>query len=314
MRDQKTAIATRAQAQPVGLETIPIGALGAQITNASQLWNTCQAIASTEMVPERLRNKPAACFAVAMLGMPLGFDFMTSIRRIEMFSGKPSLPGELMLAVLRRQADLVHFAKGHEGKPFEDDYTAWIETQRGNFRIERSSFSVADAKCAGLWDKKGPWQQYPKAMLFWRAVGIHCREHWSDRMNGLQPTEEAEDYATRATQARNVTPERGDVSAVKILLDQSEAQASDPLLETYTAEPDVLEPEPGETYDLRISELKVAIDRLASDTLTGDGDFDEHRAWVKAQLVSQVGVQGKPTLEQLDAMLRSAQASVPEAQ
>lgn len=208
--------------RPDGLMSIAIGELGMEVQNAGQLYSVCQVLAQTDMVPEKLRNKPGACFAVAMMGMPLGFDLMTCLRRIEHFAGKPTLPGELLLALLRRQPDLAHFAKGWEGKPYEDDYCAWIETQRKGFPIVRDTFSVREAKEAGLWEKKGPWQTYAKAMLMWRCVGQHMRMEWSDRTNGLQPREEYQDVERGPERARNVTPVRIDL--------EQEAPSIDPLL------------------------------------------------------------------------------------
>ena len=57
-----------------------------------------------------------------------------------------------------------------------------------------STFSVADAKAAGLWGKQGPWSQYPKRMLAMRARGFALRNAFADVLRGLVTAEEAQDY------------------------------------------------------------------------------------------------------------------------
>ncbi len=56
------------------------------------------------------------------------------------------------------------------------------------------TFSVDDAKKAGLWTKPGPWQTYPDRMLKMRARGFALRDTCSDCLMGLVLAEEAQDY------------------------------------------------------------------------------------------------------------------------
>jgi len=61
---------------------------------------------------------------------------------------------------------------------------------------QRRTFSVADAKKAGLWGKQGPWQQYPDRMLQLRARGFAVRDVFPDALRGLVTIEEAQDAPT----------------------------------------------------------------------------------------------------------------------
>lgn len=295
--------AVKPGAAPVALDTIPIGKLGAEITNAGQLYAVCQQIANTDMVNERLRGKPSAIFGMAMLGMPLGFDIWTSIRRIEMQFGKPTLPAELMLAVILRAPDRgPHYIQAYEGKPYEDNFCAVLETQRKGGVIQRSTFSVADAKQAGLWTKD-TWKKYPKAMLHARCVGVHARTYWADVMNGLQPSEDYEaPVEVRVEQARNVTP-------VRLELEVKEPTV-DPLLvdvEPVVADVDGEIVEEDFDYEAALAELTTSLDQSATD-LCGEGEMWEHtRGLLRDQVMAQAGVEKgvKPTLEQIGAMLRA---------
>lgn len=215
-KQQTVTHAPAVQARPRGdLATVKIDPTGlAEFSDLAQVEAACQRYAASTIVPQHLQGKPDNCFSVIMLGAELGFSPWMSMRRIEMWSGKPTLPAELSLAVIRNQRDLEHLAMGYEGTPYEDDFTAWIETRRRGFKTVRSEFSVGDAKRAELWgDRKDNWRKHPKDMLQWRAVGRHAKAAWSDRLAGLGTSEEfnREDFAV--SRAQNVTPVRVELAA-----------------------------------------------------------------------------------------------------
>jgi hypothetical protein len=54
------------------------------------------------------------------------------------------------------------------------------------------TFSVEDAKRAGLWQKPGPWKDYPKRMLMMRARAFALRDAFPDVLMGLYIREEFE--------------------------------------------------------------------------------------------------------------------------
>jgi hypothetical protein len=66
--------------------------------------------------------------------------------------------------------------------------------RRGYSKPTTVTFTVADAKKAGLWGKQGPWQQYPRRMLQLRARGFALRDAFPDVLRGLVTAEEAQDY------------------------------------------------------------------------------------------------------------------------
>jgi len=58
------------------------------------------------------------------------------------------------------------------------------------------TFSVEDAKRAGLWQKPGPWTDYPKRMLAMRARAFALRDAFPDVLAGLYLREEIEPVTT----------------------------------------------------------------------------------------------------------------------
>jgi hypothetical protein len=67
-----------------------------------------------------------------------------------------------------------------------------VVVRKGMDPVART-FSVEDAKMAKLWEKQGPWSDYPKRMLQMRARGFACRDAFPDALRGIISREEAED-------------------------------------------------------------------------------------------------------------------------
>lgn len=81
----------------------------------------------------------------------------------------------------------------------------------GRYRTDKTvetcvrTFSVADAKKAGLWGKSGPWSNMPKRMLQMRARAFVVRDLWPDVLLGMGVVEELQDNET--TEAATVESE-----------------------------------------------------------------------------------------------------------
>jgi hypothetical protein len=65
--------------------------------------------------------------------------------------------------------------------------------RRGENTDTIRQFSVADAKKAGLWTRKGPWEHYPQRMLAMRARAFALRDGFADVLRGLSVAEEMAD-------------------------------------------------------------------------------------------------------------------------
>ena len=67
----------------------------------------------------------------------------------------------------------------------------------------RTSFSVADAKVAKLWGKRGhegsdtPWITFPKRMLSWKVISHHLNDVYPDVLGGMPIAEDVIDVPTR---------------------------------------------------------------------------------------------------------------------
>lgn len=140
-------------------------------------------IAGTEFVPKDLRNRPEAVLAAMLTGAELGLPPMSSLSKIHVVDGRPSIAAELMRALVLRA--------GHE---------LWIEAssntavtlggrRAGQERPTRITWTIDDARNAGL-DRKQNWRSYPRAMLVARATGELCRILFADVLAGISYTRE----------------------------------------------------------------------------------------------------------------------------
>ena len=85
----------------------------------------------------------------------------------------------------------------------EDEWVAFCEVTRAHWlKPIRRSFSVIDAKRAGLWKKEGPWLDYPKRMLQMRARAFALRDAFADVLGGLYVREEIEPKGAYAHPSR----------------------------------------------------------------------------------------------------------------
>jgi hypothetical protein len=142
-------------------------------------------LSKSSLLPAALKGKEADVLLTFMTGQELGLSPMQSLRGIHIIEGKPSLSADLMVAVVRRSGACEYF---HEVEG--DDTHAIYETQRrGGDKPQRASFSLDDAKRAGLLHKDN-WKRYPGAMLRARAKSALAGMVYEDLLFGCYTPDE----------------------------------------------------------------------------------------------------------------------------
>jgi hypothetical protein len=94
-----------------------------------------------------------------------------------------------MLAVCRQSKDWEFITEVYDAA--NDAFICTVK-RRNEPEVVRS-FSMAEAKTAGLTGKDGPWRTYPKRMLQMRARGFALRDSFPDTLRGILIREEAQD-------------------------------------------------------------------------------------------------------------------------
>ncbi|NBQ51856.1 MAG: hypothetical protein EBV86_18190, partial [Marivivens sp.] len=134
-------------------------------------------------------------------------------QNIAVINGKPSIYGDAALALVKNHPACAGVSEWIEGKGDEQTAHCKVKRRYGD-EIEETtrSFSVADAKRARLWNKQGPWSQYPDRMLAMRARGFAVRDAFPDALKGIITQEEAQDMPKEMT---NVTPPANPLNAIE---------------------------------------------------------------------------------------------------
>lgn len=154
---------------------------------------------SGDMVPKHFQGKPEMTMAAIVRGMEIGLAPMQALSNIAVINGRASVWGDALPAMMQRAGHHVDADVTGEG----DKMVATATLTRGDSgKTVTRTFSVDDAKKAGLWGKAGPWQSYPKRMLLMRARTWAVRDGAADALMGLQVAEEVQDYQP----IRDVTP------------------------------------------------------------------------------------------------------------
>lgn len=156
-----------------------------------EAFRVASAMAASGMTPKGV-DKPEQVLVAIMAGAELGFAPFQAMQSFAVINGKPNIWGDALPALL--------WSRGFKIKEWFDNDDAPTKafcriTRPDGEEIERS-FSVADAKLAGLLGKQGPWQQYQKRMLQMRARAFAARDGAADVLRGMHVAEEVQDYQT----------------------------------------------------------------------------------------------------------------------
>jgi hypothetical protein len=163
-------------------------------------------LAESSMVPRAYQGKPQDIMVCVQWGYELGLAPMQALQNIAVINGKPSVYGDAMMALVQASPVCEGIDEHIENEGTPNPVAVCIAKRKGRNPVI-ARFSVEDAKRAGLWNKQGPWQAYPKRMLQMRARGFALRDAFPDVLKGLITAEEAADYPDEAKpREKDVTP------------------------------------------------------------------------------------------------------------
>ena len=156
----------------------------------SEAMQLAKLIAESDLAPKDFRNKPGNVLIAVQMGAEIGLSPMSAIQSIAVINGKPSLYGDVGKAILLSNGFVIE-EDGAETIKAKGFATCKI-TRQGHPPCIRT-FGIDDAKKAKLWDKDGPWKQYPERQMAWRAFWFAARDIGADVLKGLAGAEEVVD-------------------------------------------------------------------------------------------------------------------------
>jgi hypothetical protein len=170
------------------LVQIRIGERGLILNTLDEMTRWAEGVKNSGLAPKTL-STASQIIVATQYGLELGLTPMAALNSIAVIGNKPSLYGDAALALVRRSGLCEYVKEWIEGEG--DEMVAYCEAKRKD-QVEpvKRSFSVADAKTAGLWKKTGPWTTHPKRMLQYKARAFCLRDLFSDVLMGLHLYEE----------------------------------------------------------------------------------------------------------------------------
>lgn len=152
------------------------------------------------LAPLHLKNVESV-YVAQKWAISIGLDPFLGLRDIFVIDNIPSLRTEAAIAVVKASGFCEYIIQEWEGVQGTDSYTAVCKVKEYGGKEHISRFSVADAKLAGLWEKKTPsgkgssWVTYRWRMLMYRAVGFALRDIFPHVLRGCRLREEIESYS-----------------------------------------------------------------------------------------------------------------------
>jgi len=156
-----------------------------------ELAQFAQMAAKSALVPRDYQNKPENIMLAVQMGSEVGLAPMQALQNISVINGRPAVWGDAMLGLCKASTVCEDVIESIEGEGLA--MTATCIAKRTGSEPVVATFSMSDAKQAGLMGKQGPWTQYPKRMLQMRARGFALRDAFPDVLRGLVSAEEAQD-------------------------------------------------------------------------------------------------------------------------
>lgn len=190
------------------------GKLAAMIpTDVDQAYRMAQALARSSMTPKSYNNDPDRIFVGIIAGAEVGLAPFQALQSIAVIGNNPAIWGDGALALVQGSGLLVDMEETDDG------HTATCRlTRKGRETEIVRTFSMDDAKKAGLQGKSGPWTQYPQRMRQMRARAWAMRDGFADVLKGIGIAEEVKDY---------VATDGGELAAQPLTRAMLEQQAED---------------------------------------------------------------------------------------
>jgi hypothetical protein len=176
--------------------------------NLGEAMKFAEMIAKSTMVPKDYIKQPENVLIAVMMGAELGLKPFQAIQNIAVINGRPSVWGDAALGLIQAHPEF-EYIEEQDLETITKNSKAVCAVKRKDQPLITNTFSMEDAKKAGLANKQGPWTTYPARMLKMRARAFCLRDAFADVLKGVNIAEEAQDI-----------PQEKDITPVKDRIDQ----------------------------------------------------------------------------------------------
>lgn len=148
--------------------------LNAQIEKAKLL-------ATASLLPPAYAKNPANVLVAMEAAQALGVTLFQAIQGITVINGRMSMSAEFMRALVTSHGHMIEF----EEPVTAETCTVVVARRERPDRVQRFTYSMDDAKQAGLAGEKTNYHKHPKAMLMARGTTMACRAVFPDVLAGI---------------------------------------------------------------------------------------------------------------------------------
>lgn len=187
------------------------------------LMDLANMLARSALVPQALRGKPQDITLVCMRGREMGLTTMMSLQNLHAIYGKVGLSADLMRALCQAHPE----CEGFEVVEASPEKASVQVKKKGWTSTAIVTFTIEDAKRAGLVKPGGNWQSWPEDMCVARATSRAARRYFPAVVAGLYSVEELRDMGDDASPAPAVNVERA-VAAAQVMRGAAEQRQPTP--------------------------------------------------------------------------------------
>lgn len=155
--------------------------------NIEEALKFAEMMSKSNLVPKEFSGNPGNILVAIQWGMELGLQPMQAMQNIAVINGRPSLWGDSVIALVKGSPVCEYVVEE------TTDAQSICRVKRRGEPEQSRTFTIDDAKKAGLYGKQGPWTQYPKRMLQMRARSWALRDVFPDVLRGMPIAEELMD-------------------------------------------------------------------------------------------------------------------------
>jgi len=177
--------------QPTDKEIIPVGPRGVELKNVEAMFRFAKCYLQSRLAPPAFKTEQQLVIAWAKAA-ELGLTPMQAIEGMTIINGRVGIMGDLALAMVEGSGLLVRKSAVYEGEG--DELCCKLTLKRKGRAEETYTFSVKEAKEAGIFERSPVWRSYPKRMCYYRALGFGLRDEFADVLKGVKTVEELIDY------------------------------------------------------------------------------------------------------------------------
>jgi hypothetical protein len=170
---------------------IPVGPKGVELRDIDAMFRFARCYLQSGLAPASFKNEQQLVIAWAKAA-ELGLSPLQAVEGMTIINNRVGIMGDLALAMVEASGLLEQKRVEYSGEG--ESLVCQVTLQRKGRESQVYSFSVREARAAGIYERSPTWRNYPRRMTYYRALGFGLRDEFSDVLKGTKTVEELQDY------------------------------------------------------------------------------------------------------------------------